>query len=70
MSCTNIRCYTEHDHCYTLDLSLVDPGQPGTREMITINNPAVQDDPTFAAAAVLESRADPGPGIRSRPKHE
>ena len=65
MSCTNIRCYTEHGRCYTLDLSQVDPGQPGTREMITISEPAVEDDPTFAAAAVLESRADPGPGIPS-----
>jgi len=44
-------------------LSQVDPGQPGTREMITISDPAVEDDPTFAAAAGLESRADPQPGI-------
>jgi len=31
--------------------------------MITISDPAVEDDPTFAAAAGLESRADPQPGI-------
>ena len=63
MSCTDIRCYTAQGRCYTLDLSQVDPGQPGTREMITISDPAVEDDPTCAAAAVLESRADPGSGV-------
>ena len=63
MSCTNIRCYTERGRCYTLDLSQVDPGQPGTREMITISDPAVEDDPICAAAAVLESRADTGSGV-------
>jgi hypothetical protein len=63
MTCTNIRCYTEHGRCYTLDLSQVDPGQPDTREMIRISDPAVEDDPTFAAATGPESRADPQPGI-------
>jgi hypothetical protein len=41
--------------------------------MITISDPAVEDDPTFVAAAVLESGADRDlafRGIRSRPKHE
>jgi hypothetical protein len=63
VSWTNIRCYTEQGRCYTLDLSQVDPGRPGTREMITISESAVADDPGFAAAAVLESGADPDPGI-------
>lgn len=31
--------------------------------MITISDPAIQDNPIFVAAATLESRADPGPGI-------
>ena len=31
--------------------------------MITISDPAVEDDPTFVAAAVLESGADRLPGI-------
>jgi hypothetical protein len=63
MSCTNIRCYTEHGRCYTLDLSQVDKGQPDAREMITISDSAVKDDPALAAAAGLESRADPEPSI-------
>jgi len=31
--------------------------------MITINDPTVEDDPACAAAALLESRAEPGPDI-------
>jgi hypothetical protein len=41
--------------------------------MITISDPAVEDDATFAEAAVLESGADrvlAFRGIRSGPKHE
>lgn len=50
MTSTNIRCYTEHDGCYTLVLSQVGPSQPGTEEMITISDLPVEDDPTVAAA--------------------
>jgi hypothetical protein len=63
MSCTNIRCYTEHSRCYTLDLREVDRGQPHTWEMITISDSVVKDDPAFAAAAGLESCAHPEPGL-------
>jgi hypothetical protein len=59
----NIRCYTEHGRCYTLDLGQVDPGQPGIREMITISDPAVEADPAFAVAALPESCAEPAPAI-------
>ena len=31
--------------------------------MITISDSAVKDDPAFVAAAGMESRADPEPGI-------
>lgn len=63
MSCTNIRCYSEHGRCYTLDLSQVDPGQPDTKEMITISDPPSGTTLPLQRAAVLESRADQGPGI-------
>ena len=63
MSCTDIRCYTEHGRCYTLDLSQVDKSPPGAREMITIRDSVVKNDPALAAEAGLESRADPEPGI-------
>ena len=58
-----MRCYAEHNCCYTLDLSQVDRGQPGTREMITISDFVVKDDPAPTAAVGLESRADPKPDI-------